>query len=82
MGSIEAEVVPVLSLLTVPELVTLTGLSRHYCWQVRAGKKRLHPMHWGRSAWRCVGSRPFGQRLHLIAVSEYPFGTVDRHERS
>jgi len=41
-----AEVVPLLSVLTVPELVSLTGLSRHYCWQVRAGKKRLHPMHW------------------------------------
>jgi hypothetical protein len=41
-----AEVVPILSVLTVPELVSLTGLSRHYCWQVRAGRKRLHPMHW------------------------------------
>ena len=44
----ETDIVPVLSVLTVPELVSLTGLSRHYCWQVRAGKKRLHPMHWER----------------------------------
>lgn len=42
----EAAVVPVLSASTVPELVSLTGLSSHHCWQVRAGKKRLHPMHW------------------------------------
>lgn len=32
--------------MTVPDLVALTGLSQHYCWQVRAGGKRLHPMHW------------------------------------
>ena len=42
----QADVVPILSELTVPELVSLTGLSSHYCWQVRAGRKRLHPMHW------------------------------------
>ena len=24
----------------------VTGLSRHYCWKARAGKKLLHPMHW------------------------------------
>jgi hypothetical protein len=42
----EAEVIPVIQVMTVPELVHVTGLSRHYCWQVRAGKKRLHPMHW------------------------------------
>jgi hypothetical protein len=42
----EAEVVPMIAVMTVPELVHLTGLSRHYCWQVRVGKKRLHPMHW------------------------------------
>jgi hypothetical protein len=43
----EAEVVPLMKRMTVPELVHVTGLSRHYCWQVRAGRKRLHPMHWG-----------------------------------
>lgn len=42
----EAEVIPFIKIMTVPELVHVTGLSRHYCWQVRAGKKRLHPMHW------------------------------------
>jgi hypothetical protein len=42
----ENEVVPVINVMTVPELVHVTGLSRHYCWQVRAGKKRLYPMHW------------------------------------
>jgi CRISPR-associated endonuclease Cas1 len=44
----ETDVIPVIEAMTVPELVHLTGLSRHYCWQVRAGKKRLHPMHWSR----------------------------------
>ena len=44
----EAQVIPVIKVMTVPELVHVTGLSRHYCWQVRDGKKRLHPMHWGR----------------------------------
>jgi hypothetical protein len=44
----ESEVGPLIAVMTVPELVHLTGLSRHYCWQVRAGKKRLHPMHWTR----------------------------------
>jgi len=44
----EAEVVPMIAVMTVPELVHLTGLTRHYCWQVRVGKKRLHPMHWTR----------------------------------
>jgi hypothetical protein len=42
----ETGVIPMIEAMTVPELVHLTGLSRHYCWQVRAGKKRLHPMHW------------------------------------
>lgn len=42
----EAKVIPVIKVMTVPELVHVTGLSRHYCWQVREGKKRLHPMHW------------------------------------
>jgi hypothetical protein len=42
----EAEVVPIINGMTVPELVQVTGLSRHYCWQARAGRKRLHPMHW------------------------------------
>ena len=41
-----ADVIPVITAMTVPELVHVTGLSLHYCWQVRMGKKRLHPMHW------------------------------------
>jgi len=44
----EAEVILVIKVMTVPELVHVTGLSRHYCWMVREGKKRLHPMHWDR----------------------------------
>lgn len=42
------EIVPLLTSMTVPELMDVTGLSQHFCWQVRAGKKRLHPMHWAR----------------------------------
>jgi hypothetical protein len=41
-----AEIVPLLQTLTVPALMAKTGLSQHYCWQVRSGRKRLHPMHW------------------------------------
>ncbi len=44
----EVEVIPVITVMTVPELVHVTGLSKHYCWQVRVGNKRLHPMHWSR----------------------------------
>ncbi len=43
----DSEVLPLIVTMTVPELMRLTGLSEHYCWQVRARKKRLHPMHWG-----------------------------------
>jgi CRISPR-associated endonuclease Cas1 len=42
----EAEIVPALKALTVPAIMAVTGLSQHYCWQVRTGRKRLHPMHW------------------------------------
>ena len=45
-GWYEAEVMPVVAVMTVPELVHVTDLSSHYCWQVRAGRKRLHQMHW------------------------------------
>jgi hypothetical protein len=41
-----AEILPAIQAITVPALVARTGLSQHYCWQVRAAKKRLHPMHW------------------------------------
>jgi hypothetical protein len=41
-----SEIVPTIQALTVPALMAKTGLSQHYCWQVRAGRKRLHPMHW------------------------------------
>jgi hypothetical protein len=44
----EAELIPVIAGMTVPELLQVTGLSRHYCWQVRSDRKRLHPMHWSR----------------------------------
>lgn len=42
----EVEVLPAISALSVPALRAATGLSQHYCWRVRQGSKRLHPMHW------------------------------------
>jgi hypothetical protein len=42
----EAEIMPAIGALTVPALVAKTGLSTHYCWQVRSGRKRMHPMNW------------------------------------
>jgi hypothetical protein len=42
----ETEILPAIQALTVPALMAKTGLSQHYCWQVRSGRKRLHSMHW------------------------------------
>ncbi len=42
----ESEILPAIQTLTVPELMAKTGLSQHYCWQVRSGRKCLHAMHW------------------------------------
>jgi hypothetical protein len=44
------EIVPAIQASTVPALMATTGLSQHYCWQVKAARKRLHPMHWDRIA--------------------------------
>ena len=41
-----SEVMPIVRDMTVPALMSASGLSQHYCWQARAGRKRLHPMHW------------------------------------
>ena len=37
---------PVVAVMTGPELVHVTGLSSHYRWRVWAGRKRLHQMQW------------------------------------
>ena len=42
----EQEVVPVIRRMTVLQLASATGLSTYYCWQIRAGRRRLHPRHW------------------------------------
>lgn len=42
----EAEILPLIKQMTVPALVSATGLSKYYCWQVRAGARRLHARHW------------------------------------
>jgi hypothetical protein len=42
----ERDILPVIEKMTVAALVAATGLSQHYCWQVRSGRKRLHPLHW------------------------------------
>lgn len=41
----EAVIPPAIRRLTVPALMAATSLTQHYCWQVRAGRERLHPMH-------------------------------------
>jgi CRISPR-associated protein Cas1 len=38
---------PVLREMSVPRLMQLTGLSQYHCWQVRAGRRRLHARFWG-----------------------------------
>ena len=42
----ETEILPSIRNLSIPALMAATALSQHYCWQVRTGRKRLHPMHW------------------------------------
>jgi len=42
----EAEVIPIVRSLTPSGLARITRLSTHHWWQVRTGRKRLHPMHW------------------------------------
>ena len=42
----ERDILPVIEEMTVAALVSATGLSQHYCWQVRSSRKRLHPLHW------------------------------------
>ena len=37
---------PVIQRMTVPELVSVTGLSQYHCWRVRKGDSRLHARHW------------------------------------
>jgi len=43
----EREILPKIQAMSVRRLVTLTGLSEYYLWQVRKGKKRLHARFWG-----------------------------------
>ncbi len=42
----ERDIRPVIEKTGTAELARRTGLSKHYCWQVRKGVKRLHPRHW------------------------------------
>ncbi len=45
-GRYERVVRPVIEKMGTAELARRTGLTKHYCWQVRKGAKRLHPRHW------------------------------------
>ncbi len=42
----EEEIMPRIRLMTVPQLMELTGLSQFHCWKVRKGERRLHARHW------------------------------------
>ncbi len=42
----ERDLWPLIQQMEVGELARQTGLTKHYCWQVRKGEKRLHPRHW------------------------------------
>jgi hypothetical protein len=45
-GLYDREVVPRIQQMTVPQLMTVTGLSQFHCWKVRKGERRLHARHW------------------------------------
>jgi hypothetical protein len=59
----EREIVPKLMVLTVPQLVRLTGLSQFHCWKVRKGERRLHARHWD-------AVRSFRSQINGPAASE------------
>jgi hypothetical protein len=40
------EILPQIQKMTVPQLVSLTGLSQFHCWKVRKGERKLHARHW------------------------------------
>jgi hypothetical protein len=42
----DSEVVPQLAGMSVPQLASLTGLSRFHCGKVKRGERRLHARHW------------------------------------
>jgi CRISPR-associated endonuclease Cas1 len=42
----DSEVVPRLAGMSVPQLASLTGLSRFHCGKVKRGERRLHARHW------------------------------------
>ena len=42
----QREVLPRIQMMTVPQLIQLTGLSQFHCWKVRNGERRLHARHW------------------------------------
>ena len=42
----EREILPKMQAMSVRRLVSLTGLSEYYLWQVRKGDKRLHARFW------------------------------------
>jgi CRISPR-associated endonuclease Cas1 len=50
------QVLPRLSAVTVPQMMTATGLTSGYCWKIRRGERVPHPMYW-ESLRRVVGDR-------------------------
>lgn len=40
-------VAPMLSKVTLPQMMQATGLSSAYCWRIRRCERVPHPMHWG-----------------------------------
>ena len=42
----DREVLPRIQTLSVRRLATFNGLSEHYQWQARKGRKRLHARFW------------------------------------
>jgi hypothetical protein len=44
----DREILPQIQAMSVPQLMSLTGLSHFHCWKVRKGERRLHARHWGR----------------------------------
>lgn len=41
-----SEILPMLTEVTLPEMMRATGLTSSYCWRIKRGERIPHPMHW------------------------------------
>lgn len=57
-----SEIAPLLSRVSLPQMMKATGLSSAYCWRIRRGERVPHPMHWDRLRALCYPGRVGGSR--------------------